>query len=91
MQNSMTIFSGKRAALQGGIMNVKEHISQNRSSSSGSKTLTEQEKTEYADNLDDLCAALEKYSAILSKQISIITGTREKMEKLQITGRTEEH
>ena len=59
-------------------MTAQGHISKD--------TITEQEKNDYVTALDDLCAVLEKYSAVLTKQTSIITSIREKADYLQITG-----
>ena len=70
-------------------MATQGNIPQNIPVSSVSRTITEQEKTEYVTALDDLCAVLEKYSAVLTKQTSIITSIREKADYLQITRRQE--
>ena len=54
------------------------------SHSSVSRIITEQEKTEYVNALDDLCVFLEQYSAALTKKSSEITGICVKVDKLQV-------
>ena len=44
----------------------------------------EKEKAEYIKILDDLCAVLENYSATLTKNISAITGHRDRLDKLRM-------
>jgi hypothetical protein len=70
-------------------MSEQRHISQSISFSTGSGTLTEQERTEYINTLDSLCAALEKISASLAKNSSEITDIYGKANNLLITGANE--
>jgi hypothetical protein len=67
-------------------MKAKEHISQSVSLFSGSETLTEQERTECINTLDDLCAVLEQISASLTKNSSEITSIYERANYLLNTG-----
>ena len=52
---------------------------------SRSKKIDEKEKAEYVKALDDLCIALEKYSAVLTKKSSDMTAHSGRIDKLQIT------
>ena len=70
-------------------MSEQRHISQSISFSTGSGTLAERERTEYINTLDNLCAALEKISASLTKNSTEIADIFEKANNLLITGTNE--